>query len=116
MEDKIINVINVLSEKLGVATNYIYPLLIKQARIDAITGIFYNLLSIIMLVVAFIMFKSLIKFENERNAETNSAIGATAILLAIIGIIVLIFNFQSTLNALFNPEWYAINNILQQIK
>lgn len=119
--DQINSVVNNLAEKLGVAVDKVYPTLIKQSYIDGIFGIF---ITIVMIIALILSIKGLIKNvpNMSKEKETTNQFDIKAIVCAIIcfisviGSMICFFSFKDYYTALFNPDWYALNMILDKLK
>lgn len=116
--EQLMSVINQIAEKLGVATEYVYPMLRKQAMVEGLVNVFW--IGIIS-VLCFILIKGIIKvlklFEEDMKDENIPPIIIYSIVSAIIIGIGLIFipSLKETLTAFLNPDWYIINNILGKL-
>lgn len=113
-------IIDNISSKLGVAADKLYPSLRKQALIDGITGSIWILIALVLSI--FIVIKLFKWFKPQKDEygdmtipDSNSGKIVMGILTLIIAIIIFSFNFNTTLTALFNPDWYMINNIIQNL-
>lgn len=115
------NALQLLAEKLGVASEYVFTTLVKQAPIEStITLIQY----IIVWVLSYIFVKYHIKFseENENGYskyDSNDNLGITMFILALtLGLfnIIAFLCISDILNGYFNPEYWALNKILNTIK
>lgn len=114
-------IINNIAEKLGVAVNNLYPALRKQALIDGITGSIWLLLAVILIVVILIkVIKWFTPIENCCGETEVSGVNAVkisiGICVVIISILIIAFDFNSVMTAIFNPDWYIVNKILTEIK
>ncbi len=126
-------VINNLAEKLGVAVDAVdkvYPLVIKQAQIDGFVSLFWVVLGILLLIGSawFINRYHVQKIEVERYGEIIKVKRSDDwedlhvisffinLLIIILGVGLIGSSIDNSVNALCNPEWYAIKSILSQIK
>lgn len=119
---QVIEVLNEVAGKLGVAAEYLYPVLLKQARIDGIVGIMsiFGYL-IAALGLAFLVMYLVRKIEDMTGefAETMALVGITiggilSLFLLIVFIIELL-NLEVYITALLNPDWYILEKLLMQI-
>ncbi len=124
INEQINSVVNNLAEKLGVAVEYIFEILIKQARIDACVKILYFLICLILLVigcrVAWHCYKQIRNIDiNKISDETAgylAALVAIGVLLILPGIFGGIEQLSNILTGFVNPEYKAIEMILDQIR
>lgn len=121
------NIIDNLAEKLGVAAERLYPLLVKQAFIDGVMSIVYCL---ICAAVIFVAVKYCLYLFVKKNGGNDTgwdiacengidtfvvlmiAVTITASLAATVAFCI---NLPTAINALANPEWYAIKKILKSL-
>lgn len=119
--DQLTILLEKLADKLGTTTEYLWSVLIDQALISAINSMIFIGITII---VTFFTLKYHIKFSKE-DSEGNSMyynqeelltgpmvfIGMACIVMIILSLV-----FLSNLStALFNPEYWALEKILEQI-
>jgi hypothetical protein len=120
VSEQINSVINNLAEKLGVAADKVYPMLVKQSYISGIADIIWIIVSIVIIsIFGRLLFKSIKNpITDKWNDWTGWQIGKTIITICILLIFVIVFSvcLNDGINALGNPEWYAIQNIINQIK
>ena len=114
--EQITPVLEKMAEKLGVTVEYLWSILIKQAPLSGITDIIqYILLGIVTWVFVKVSFKVHHKIEKE------DWDGVAYIPLWVIGVGILIlwitafFCFPNTIWAFFNPEYWALKEILGSI-
>ena len=118
--EQLMNVINQIAGKLGVATEKIYPVLRKQALINGIVDLFWIVASII---VIYFSAKISVKLSKKiDNGEFNDDVGIPIVVLLCIlviafgfGFVIHVISIKDTMTALINPDWYIINNILKQL-
>jgi hypothetical protein len=123
MNKETIKLIEVLANKLGTTSEYLWSILLRQAPIDAAL----NLLQMAIVVALWFVFlkihKSLLvekgngmwsesTYKSNEGAETFMVV--SFITLAAASILCL-FNMHSTINGFFNPEYWAIQEILSQL-
>lgn len=126
MGEQINLVINNIAEKLGVGVEKVYPILLKQAYIEGIMGIVGIVLSMSML---FVVYKLVYKYYIEE-VDTSYGKGKrvcdwdefTLLLVNIVVIVVVISNFivigcfySPTITALFNPDYYIIEELVTKL-
>ncbi|NMF00040.1 hypothetical protein [Aneurinibacillus aneurinilyticus] len=111
MDDKIVNkafeYVDAVAQKLGVAADYVYQLLVKQQIISAVPGLVIGL--IFMIASYFLLKKSiplLIDDDLDFFGFMSSVLGITV--CAVTGVII----FFDNIGPLINPEYYAIKEIM----
>jgi len=121
ISEQVMSVINQIAEKLGIAVEKLYPILRKQATIDGYINIICLVGSIVGLLLSLIYF-----YKNPDNSvddynETKRidlfkrGIFIVIMTLSAIGFIAQVIFIKDTIVALFNPDWYIINNILKNL-
>lgn len=123
ISEQVNEVIDNLAEKLGVAVERLYPMLIKQAQIDGIMGVIWSIVCITVCVLGFIVAAKAIKNPQQSkqydliqvwSAWTNTKIAVGAIAAAI-SLIVFVFSVNQAITALANPEWYSLQKLLSYL-
>lgn len=109
-----------LANKLGTTTEYLWGILVSQAKIDAITTIFQYLIIAIFGIVLYKLNKRFrIEKDNYTTYEKHDYIGF--IMASCFGIwcilsFIAFLSIGNTVNGLLNPEYWALNEILESIK
>lgn len=113
-----------LADGLGVAVDNLYPILYKQAIIDAVIESLY-LVGSISFIVGFVFTLRYISRKQKEDRydyewdwdEPSQLIIVTAgSLVSVILLITIPFSINTILTALFNTEYYMIKEVLNQIK
>lgn len=117
--DKAMEYIDKLAEKLGVAAEHVYGVLVKQQMVSGVIGIFGMIAAIIFLGI---VFTKLLKKGIEHNKVLDSFDTSPYTLVAIffgavlgITVIVSFFVIPIGINQIINPEYYAIKEIIDTI-
>lgn len=126
VSEQLIEVIQVVSEKLGVAAEALYPILIKQAYVEGVEVLIQGLLS---LVIAFISLKGVRhiwkSYRKQRLSDKGIDDGEGffmfigVFLLSLICIFFFVLGVEQvtdSIGAFLNPEWYALEMLLDKIK
>lgn len=118
--------IDVLSKKLGVATNKIYPILLKQAKCD----FFMDLSWIILFIIIFIVLTKFIiseykKYSHDEGIFYDSYYRGEAVILIfgilisiglyVGGIITVIYCVRDCIQIYVNPDWYVFIKYIKPI-
>jgi len=104
-----------LAAKMGTTSQYLWSILLKQAPIDATISLIQIIFT---LLLGYALFKLHVKF-NESEAYDNDA---TWIIMGCLVIIYLIFLciaiacISFVVNGYFNPEYWALNRVLDACK
>lgn len=116
--DKLDQYINALASKAGVAAKHFYPIFVRQQRI---TGIFELslmfigiVLSILLFLMAWIFSKNNEKYGGE-GKTTLSTIGAI-FLIIVTGIGMAAQGRSDSIGKVFNPEYNAVQCLVQMVK
>jgi len=124
MNEQTTKLITDLASKLGTTTEYLWGVLIKQALYSAITDLAFLIFSVIYGFVLYKVYKWLCEpvdeggrytrfDEHEDNVVMPFAIAS---IIFIVFLIVNIINFPNIIAGLFNPEYWALHEILKQLK
>jgi len=114
--EQIAPVLEKMAEKLGVTCEYLWSVLLKQAPLSGITDIIQYM---VLGIVTWIFVKFCIKVHHKIQESDWDEIAY--LLLAFIGIFIAIywtiifFHFPETIWAFFNPEYWALKQILKSI-
>ena len=122
MNEETTKLIEQLAQKLGTTAEYLWRVLIKQAPISAATDLLYLVLIIITGIVLFNIHKRLAK-EDEHGDSAYFTFEEGAAVPMIIGVIiwgilfiVCFFSIGDIINGFLNPEYWALNNVLNAAK
>jgi len=117
-----------LAEKLGTTIEYLWGVLIKQAYVYAIT---MTIADVFMIACIIATIKLHVKFSKDLNAGNDdlprltmydkheyilSGIMSCAGVLSIVFMLALVLSFSSIVTAYINPEYWALNKLLNSIK
>lgn len=114
MGEQINIVLNEIAAKLGVASEYIYPILIRQARIEGVIGLIIMVISVTMFLL---VLRKYFKTDFSNDDDGTSRFIMICILIGVTTVMFFIISayLTSTLTALLNPEWYVFSNILKEL-
>jgi hypothetical protein len=107
--------IDMISQKLGVAADKIYPVLLKQAQYDMVMDIIWSVIGSILLIIAItltIKIRKIIKTDDE-----------VLILISIIGIVVgyfvgiliTIICIPNIIQIIINPQYYIFTHYIRPL-
>lgn len=120
MDKKTEDLLKSLSEKLGTTTEYLWKILLEQAKIDAITTSMQIFLVCIFSIVIFKIHNRLLKEDKNgySSYDNNDAYGPILIICAAIAGILLLFSFLcigDIVNGFLHPEYWALKTILDSV-
>lgn len=127
MNEQTLKLIDSLSQKLGTTSEYLWGILIKQARIDSIIGIGYIILVAGIGYGLWNVHTKLLKkipSQNEYEYSSNSydkydTVPVIMIIVAIIWFVLAIIGFcyiGNVFTGFYNPEYWALDKILSSLK
>ena len=106
-----------LADKLGTTPQHVLELQIKQAYVDGYISVFWSLVGLFIVVRFYIVMKKIKKekIEIKEGTEEYYKIGAYGVYL-VIGALIFLYNFSTTLKCFINPEYYALQHLIQLVK
>ncbi len=112
MNEQTIKLIEQLAQKLGTTSEYLWGVLLLQAKVAAIEGLMFSCITLAYLVfyTLKIMNKKSFLYDGD---EDLTFVGFAASLIAAVSAFVLVFSISETITAIFNPEYYALKIILR---
>lgn len=118
MESNYTDLLRELASKLGTTSEYLWSVLLRQALFSAITD---TIMIVIWMAVGYIIYKAHSRLEKKEEYYYDNHAGIAvfmAISAAIWGIVMLFcfFSVPSIINGLFNPEYWALNRVLEALK
>ena len=102
MDDKTLHALTLLADKLGVAVEFIWTALIKQAYISGLFNLF--LIATMSIGIAWL---SKIVYGRDKNDEIRIALFFAWLLFAVLSPIL----FYDSVTALANPEYWALKKV-----
>lgn len=106
-----------LAEKLGTTTEYLWAVLIKQAGICIIQDCFFIVISILFIIGYILYVKYFIKnYQKLYDNDEEYGHGVITVILgciAIIAIFVIMVGVEEIITCVYNPEYWALNQILK---
>jgi hypothetical protein len=119
LQNKIVEYIDILAQKLGVASEFVFTTLVRQKFAEGITytGIYF--LGILILLFVFKeSFKQMKMYKKEHYLDTNPYAIVSAISGGLGGVWVIVgmILVSTEVMKIFNPEYYAIKELLGVFK
>ena len=122
MNTEITNLLTTLADKLGTTSEYLWGILLSQAPITATIISIQTIFTVVSGTFLWKLHKHFSKETDGRYSIYNRGNGGLEVLMTmfstlilIIGII-LFFGIADMLNGYFNPEYWALNKILNTLK
>lgn len=110
--DQIGNFISALAEQLGVASEFVYEILVRQQFVMGLSGVIMFLISGLLI---FSSWKLLIKYKNGIEDDFVFGWGFLNSVLTFGYLIGIMFQLPETLAKLINPHYYAIQETFEFI-
>ena len=125
---KIKPALDTLSSSMGIATEKVCEVLIRQAFVDGVLYSIGAVIGLILIITSITLFRKATKKGKDGKNKydiwnenygywSDTACGFTVVYIAILilGILMFAFNIGDALTALINPEYYAFNKIIETI-
>lgn len=121
MIEKVSGAISILSEKLSVGAGHIWYVLTKQGLAEGAADLVYALLALIVLFISYKGLRWCVRKVDEKGEERMDADDAIPLFLLsgtvfLIAGIVMAINLAEGVKLLVNPEYYALQTVLDTIK
>ena len=117
LPQEILNRLDALAAKLGVTVQYLWAVLIKQARVEVYGDLFFAVLFGSCGYLLWLLMKKMIKMiKADKWADDWLFFASAAIIAGIIGcLITVILNLYWCITPLFNPEYWALQQVIQTL-
>lgn len=118
-DEALANILNAIASKFGTTVSHLYAVMIKQAFIDAIENIIVVvILSSILITYSVFYYKKYKAYQPKTSIWDNffeEHTGLTVIMLftSVLCILGIILNASNAIDALFNPDYYVLKQILK---
>lgn len=122
MKNQTTELLEKLAVQLGTTAEYLWSVLIVQARISAITDLIFLILAI---VSGYFLYRTHLYLGKEgedmhsiydRKEEAVIIPMFVGVIIWAIFFLVMFFSIGNIINGLFNPEYWALNKILNSIR
>lgn len=113
MNDNTATALNALAEKLGVATEHLWEVVISQAPIS----LFFEFLLISTLITALYLFfqyarKNKERWKKEDNEEITIVLNLILLIISLAFILFSLTFFYNLATVIFNPDYWVLETIL----
>lgn len=125
MNDQTTKLMEQLAQKLGTTSEYLWSILLRQAPIDATLTLCYLIFTLLFGIALYTVHRRLMEEKKEggytetryskyeESAIIPMVIATVCLLLMCVGAI---FVFPNMINGYFNPEYWALQQILDAMK
>src|SRR5690242_12771003 len=116
MNEDILKRLDLIAAKLGVTVQYLWGVLVRQARVEALSD---TIGIILWAASAFAAFHYAVALGRKAESDGSDGLGFASIILAVIGV-VFVISFVVCVSEIFtplmNPEFFALEQILKAVK
>lgn len=119
MNEQTTQLIEQLAQKLGTTTEYLWGILVKQAPISAITNLTFFILMVISGVLLYKLHRYLGTYQEKLRDSVYGDLDELAIVpmfvvvvIWCISFLVAMFSLGGVVNGFFNPEFWALKEVL----
>lgn len=112
MNEEVLQRIDALAEKLGVVSEHLWGVLVRQAYVEAVIAAFILLATAAAWVLVVRTYRSHKAEDQYFDIEDHPALTIGSIILAIVSVVVILVCPEIILTALINPEYAALRKIL----
>lgn len=119
LTNEVLKRIDALAAKLGTTGEYLWTVLVRQARVEAIQNIVTVILSAIVIAVSIAVLKWGIRREVENDwwgEPGNITAIIASVTLAIVCTVIIIQLSNAIPTLLMNPEYWALKQVLEAMK
>lgn len=110
MDEHVAKLIEALATKLGTTAEYLWGVLVKQATIQAAAEATLLICSVAATVWLIYLFK---KNSKEWEEDTMTFVAVLAIFMTLLSVIMFFFLAPTIITAIFNPEYWALKQVLK---
>ena len=110
-EQKAVNALDAIAEKLGMGVDHFWPMFVKE---QVISGVAWMLFGVLLLIIAGVSFIKIKRAYKEDGLCTTKVIGYEVLLpfCLILGTLCITANFSKILN----PEYHALRSVMKMMK
>ena len=122
MNTEITNLLATLADKLGTTSEYLWGILLRQAPISATVILIQIIFTVLFGIFLWKLHKYFSKETDGRYSMYERSNGGLEVLIIIFSVLTLVigivsfFQIENMLNGYFNPEYWALNKILNTLK
>ena len=122
MNTEITDLLTTLADKLGTTSEYLWGILLRQAPISATVILIQIIFTVLSGIFLWKLHKYFAKETDENYSMYDRSNGGLEALIIIFSVLTLIigivsfFQIENVLNGYFNPEYWALDKILNTLK
>lgn len=122
MDTETVNLLTELASKLGTTSEYLWDILLRQAPITATIILIQIIFTVLSGIFLWKLHKYFSKETDERYSMYDRGNGGLEVLMTMFSTLILVisiilfFGIADMLNGYFNPEYWALNKILNVLK
>lgn len=120
MNKETVDLIKQLADKLGTTAEHLWGVLVKQAPISAGIYLAISLIVIFIIICIWYCFFNRFKIANKNNEyidlEERAMLFFLSCIPTVIAVSFLSYTIENTLAGFFNPEYWALKEILGKVK
>ena len=110
LTEKVEKVVIAIGKGIGKSAKYVYPIMVKQQFLEGIVALS---VFIFFTVVAFISYKNIEGWDSQKN---ECGVSNIIFIVAMIGVCISFVVAVTSMGQLFNPEYYALKEIMGMVK
>jgi hypothetical protein len=112
--------IDMIAQKLGVAVDKVYPIMLKQAHVDFIIAVTKSLFGIISIIIMIIFVKKMLNITikdtiTEKKDVISLGYFICAVIFSIIGLVSTIIYIPEAVQIYINPDYYIFKEYVQPL-
>lgn len=111
ISDKLDHAFSALAEQMGVATDYFWPLFVRQQMIEGV-GFFAS----VFVALLFVTFLAALIYRHRKNEDVYVPCVWVGALVLLMCVITCLFDARYNLSKIINPEYHAIQEVLEVVK
>ena len=118
LEQKVIEMVDKLAAKLGVAASKVWEWAMLQVRVEAVKSIIAIAIALALIVVGAILIKKMLTVWGDTFKDTDTPLCFTPYIVGIVAIMAFCAAVEEIMNLvqyLINPEYSAFQNIVSQL-
>lgn len=116
MNEKMVDALNILAEKLGVTAEYLWGVLIRQAQVEVITDLIWYAITAVLIVAALRYLPRWLKAlqDADYGDEPRFVVPSAALILATLMFALgTVLGFSDTITKVRNPEYWALKEVMK---
>jgi hypothetical protein len=120
-EKLIIDAVTVLANKLGTTGDHLWGVLVRQAPISSIISLSFFTIGLLMAIIGWRTLFNLAKMIDKPNIDRELLAAAVAIvaIFSFLMSLIILFNIDSVsmwISGLFNPEYWALQQVVHSFR